>query len=591
MANQNIFGSMSGWGELQTRVNRATKLVFAAALVGLMAACGGSGVSAPTAVGGDLQVLPGTTEMFPNTPVTFTISGGQRPYLVTSSNSSIVPLNITVSSGSTFVATASNPSIDTSVTITVRDSGGTTATAVASVKTAVLLNAITIRPSINTGNACGGADVCTGTEAVASVTAQSNGGPLVGRSIRFDVLSGSLGIVSGSAVASTLTVAADSRGVAIVSLRAPVGVPNQYATIRATDVISGQSASYVLTIGQTIDPTAITITPSDFQWTGAFKDRCVSGALTSHLITGGTPPYSVGQSIPSFAILTGSPPGPAGQVVPAETVTTVGKNFGSLLVMVTGFVCSVGANGNIITVTDSIGRVARLTLGNSLGTLDPPAPGAAVVLPVPTVTPNAFTGFACSQSSSAFVSQTIPAGYTGTPPVLSAVALEPNRMTANFSNGILTITRSTTDPGGGSQTRVRVSNGTNFSDVVIDFSGAAPFTCVTGGTTGTPISVATGPGITLVAGAAPRPSVTQTISGGLAPYTLAVAAPNIAEISVDGAVYSQSITIAAGQPQVYFVRAVATPLGPTVGRGAATFITIRDSSTSQQTFVQIVNVQ
>jgi len=581
VANQNIFGSMSGWGELQIRANRAAKLVFAAALVGLMASCGGSGVSAPTAVGGDLQVLPGATDIFPNTPVTFTISGGQRPYTAFSSNQSILPLNITIASGATFVATASNPSADTSVTITVRDSAGRTATATAAVKTAVLLNAITIRPSINTGNACGGADVCTGTDAVASVRAQSNGGPLVGRNIKFDVLSGGLGIVSGSGVVMTLTVAADSLGVALVSLRAPVGVPNQYSTIRATDVTSGQTVSYVLTIGQTIDPTAIAITPSEFTWTGAFKDRCVSGALTSHLITGGTPPYAVGQSIPDFAVLTGSPPGPPGQVVPAQTVTTVGRNFGSLLVVVTGLVCSVGANGNVITVTDAIGRVARLTIGNTVGTLDPPAPSAAVTLPVPTVTPNVFTGFACGQSSSSFVTQTIPAGYIGTPPVLSAVALEPTRIAASLSNGLLTMTRSSTDLGGGGQTRVRVSNGTNFSDVVIDLSGIAPFTCVTGGgATTVPIAIGAGTTLDLSLGAIP-PVRATTFTGGNGPYTITSLGPTIVTVSLDGVTFGASVIVPATGPFVYFARAVST---------GATLITIRDSNTTPQSLIQVVTV-
>ena len=581
VANQNIFGSMNGWNELQTRLNRAAKAAFAGVFLGLLASCGGSGVSAPTVVGGDLQVLPGATDMFPNTPVTFTISGGQRPYTAFSSNSSILPLDITIASGSTFVATANNPTTDTVVTITVRDSAGKTATAAASVKTAVLLNAITIRPSINTGNACGGADVCTGTDAVASVKAQSNGGPLVGRSIRFDVLSGALGIVSGANVASTLTVAADSLGVAIVSLRAPVGVPNQYSTIRATDITTGQSVSYVLTIGQTIDPTAIAITPSDFQWTGAFKDRCASGGLTSHLITGGTPPYSIGQSVPAFSVLTGSPPGPAGQVVPAETVTTVGKNFGSLLVLVTGRICSAGANGNVITVTDSIGRVARLTLGNSLGTADPPAVGAAVVLPVPTLAPSTFTAFACGQASSSFVAQSIPSGYTGTPPILSAVALEPNRITASLSNGILTMTRPNTDPGGGVQTRVRVSNGTNFSDITIDLAGAAPFTCVTGtGATGTPISIAVGTTLALSLAANPNVRAT-TFTGGSGPYTVTSLGPTIVTVSLDGVTFGTSVTVPASGPFVYFARPIAT---------GATLITIRDSNTTPQSLVQIVTV-
>jgi hypothetical protein len=591
VANQNFFGNMSGWGDFQTRVNRAALAVIATACLGVISACGGGGASTPAvSASADLSVLPGATDMFPNTPVTFTISGGSRPYTVVSSNSSILPLNITVSTGSTFVATASNPAVDTPVTITVRDATGKQATSAASVKTAVLLNAIQINPSINTGNACGGADVCTGNEAIARVTARANGGPLVGRTIRFEVLTGALGIVSGTTVVNSLNVNADSLGVAIATLRAPVGVPNQYSTIRATDVLSGQTVSYVLTIGQTIDPTAIAITPNAFTWTGAFKDSCVVGGLTSHLITGGTPPYSVGQSIPDYSILTGVPPGPPGQVVPARTVTTVGANFGSLLVVTTGSVCSSGAAGNIITVTDSIGRVATLNMGNVVGTADRPVGGPAVTLPVPTLTPNSFSGFACGQSSSTFVSQTIPSGYTGTPPVLSAVALEPNRITANLSAGILTVTRVNTDPGGSAQTRVRVSNGTNFSDLAIDLAGSAPFACVSGGgNTGTPITIGTGSALALtIAG---QPTVNVTFDGGTGPYTVTSASPTYFQVSLDGVTFGTSVTVASGAARLYFVRAV-TPVGvPLVpAAGNASFITIADSSTPAKTFVQIVTL-
>lgn len=587
MANQINLGNMSGWGNSDWV--RKARVGFAAALVALVSACGGGGVSAPTVVGGDLQVLPGTTDMFANTPVTFSISGGQRPYTVFSSNSSVLPLNLTVSSGTTFTATANNPSADTPVTVTVRDSQGKTATATANVKASTLLNQITISPSTNSGNACGGAQVCSGSEALASVRAQANGGPLVNRAIRFDIVNGSLGIVSGGNVLTSLTVNTDSNGFAIITLRAPVSVPSGYTTLRATDVTSSQNISYVLTVGQTIDSTAIAITPNNFQWTGAFKDGCASGALTSHLVTGGTPPYTVRQSIPDFAIMVGSPLAPASVPVPANG-TTLGISGGSVLVTVTGLTCSTGANGNTITVTDAIGRVATFNIGNTIGTADRPTTPTAPALPVPVLTPNTFTGLACGVSFSSFVSQTIPDGYTGTAPVLTATALEPTRINAQLNNGILTMTRLNTDAGGGGQTRVRVSNGVNFTDAVIDLTGTAPFSCAgAGGAQATPISIATGTSLTLVRPAAlPGVSVATSFDGGSGPYTIAVAAGGLAEISADGATYAQSITIAAGAPRVYFARSLQTAAGQS---GGVTFITIRDSSTTQQTLVQIVTLQ
>ncbi|MFN7219481.1 MAG: hypothetical protein ACK5UX_02435, partial [Burkholderiales bacterium] len=255
-------------------------------------------------------------------------------------------------------------------------------------------------------------------------------------------------------------------------------------------------------------------------------------------------------------------------------------------------VCSTGANGNTITVTDAIGRVATFNIGNTVGSADRPT-SASVTLPVPTLTPNVFTGVICGVSVSSFVSQTVPSGYTGSVPIISAIALEPLRIDAQINNGILTMTRRSTDPGGGAQTRVRVSNGTNFSDITLDLSGAAPFSCAGGTpTTTTPITTSTGTTLDLAAGAAPRPSKQTTIAGGVPPYTISVAAPNFAELSTTGAAYSQSITITAGQPLLFFARAVANPPGPAAGAGAVTFITIQDSATpTPQSLILVVQIQ
>ncbi len=584
MANQLFTGNAGNFSSIGLKgqwIKRGLAAIAIASTAMLITACGGGGAAAPSAVGGDLQVLPGVTDMFANTPVTFTISGGQRPYTAFSSNSSTLPLNLTIASGSTFVATANNPSADTAVTITVRDSSGKTATATANVKTTVLLNAIKVRASTGSGNVCSGADVCSGSDAVASVTAQQNGSLLVGRTIRFDIVSGVLGIVSGATTVQTLSVPTDSFGLALVTLRAPISVPSQYTILRATDVTSGQSVSYVLTVGQTIDPAAIQITPNAFTWTGAYKNACASGALTSHLVTGGTPPYTVRQSIPDFAVIAGSPLAASSVPIPANG-TTLGINGGSILVVVTGFVCSTGTNGDTITVTDAIGRVATFVMGNTIGAADPPAGGAAVALPVPTLTPAAFTGLTCGQGVSSFVTQTIPTGYTGTPPVLSVVALEPLRINAQLSSGIITVTRRSTDPGGGAQTLVRVFNGVNFADITIDLSGAAPFACTGLTTTGTPIAIGAGLATINVTIGGNANASPVTFTGGVAPFVV-TSASTFATVSLNGATgtFSPTVTIPLGGQPLYFVR------GAVIG---TSFITIVDSSVPPQTFIQIVIV-
>jgi hypothetical protein len=587
VANQSSFGEMNGRRQAPASIfsaARAAKAAIAATALALLAACGGGGVSAPTTVTGSLQVLPGTTDMYADTPVTFTISGGTRPYQVFSSNSSLLPLNLTVSTGQTFSATATAPSADTQVSITIRDSAGATANSTATVRANTLLNSLTVRPSTNAGNTCGGAQVCTGSDALASLTALRNGSIAAGRSIRFDVVSGGLLLVTPTGTATTSTVTTDSAGVAIATLRAPVGLPSQYSVVRATDVVSNQSVSYVLTVGQTVDSTAIQITPNNFQWTGAFNNSCAVGAISSHLVTGGTPPYTVRQSIPNFAILTGSPPGPASLPVPANG-TTLGSNFGSILAAVTGSVCSAGANGNTVTVTDAIGRVATFSLGNTIGATAPPAPAAAVTLPQPALNPSTFTGLACGASTPAFVTQTIPAGYTGTAPVLSVVALEPLRIDAQLSNGVLTITRRSTDSGGSGTSIIRVSNGVNFIDIGVGLDGAAPFSCTTTTTTTTPIaSPTTGSAVTVSAAGT---VVTSTFTGGTGPFTVTSQAPGIVLVSPTGVAgtFTTAITIAAGSPRIYFLQRAA---GATAG--LASFVLITDSSSPVQSQVQTVNV-
>ncbi len=582
VANQLLIGNTGFTGRW---AKRGVAAIFAGAAALLITACGGGGVSAPTVVGGALQVLPGTTDMFANTPVTFTISGGKRPYTAFSSNSSVLPLNISINEGATFTATALNPAIDTAVIITVRDAEGITATATANIKSNVLLSTIEISNSINAGNSCGGANVCSGSDAIASITARQAGSPLSNRAVRFEIVSGALSIVSAGQLVQAITISTDTSGIARVTVRAPVSVTSQYSILRASDSVTGQNTSYVLTLGQTIDPTAIQITPNNFQWSSPFKNECASGAVTNHLITGGTAPYTIRQSIPDFSVIVGSPLAASSVPVPPNG-TTLGINGGTVIVNVTGFVCSAGSNGNVYTVTDAIGRVATFSIGNTPGTLDRPAPSAAIALPVPTITPNTFAGLGCGVSFSSFVSQTIPTGYTGTIPVLTATAVEANRIDAQLSAGILTVTRRPTDAGGGGTTIVRVFNGVNFSDVSITLTGTAPFSCAAG-TVSTPITIIGGNTIVLASGLVPTTAGCKSVllEGGVAPYTVTSLAPTLAGVSFNGLAPTTALTIAAGAPRAYF--ACPGTGAPTAG---ATFISVTDSSVPVQTLIQFVTV-
>ena len=98
-----------------------------------LAACGGGGTGStqPQTPSASLSISPGAAVIDAGAQVTFVVSGGVKPYALTSSNQALVPVGGVADDGRFTLIATSVPLVATPVTITVRD--GAQATAIATV--------------------------------------------------------------------------------------------------------------------------------------------------------------------------------------------------------------------------------------------------------------------------------------------------------------------------------------------------------------------------------------------------------------------------------------------------------------------------
>lgn len=343
-------------------------VALAGALV--LSACGG-GSGAPNNVfntPGPLTVLPALAVAYSGVPIVLTVNGGTPPYKAFSSNSGLAPVAENVA-GNTIVIVPGSVSADTDVTITVQDNPNAQTspartTATLTVRFAPLLNSLTITP---TSTDCGTNAICSGQTGTASVTVLGpQGGPIAGRQVQFDVVSGPYAILTSDAAqtpVNTLRVFSDSSGHASVVLKANASAPTQMAQLRATDLTSGQALVGNFLIQQVTDGTTVlTVVPAEATITSAFKGVCSSGFTTEYFIYGGTPPYRVTSTFPSAVTLNTS------------TVNVAGGSFQAT----TNGTCVDPLNFSIV---DATGLQTTAKLINKAGDTDAPASPALAVTP------------------------------------------------------------------------------------------------------------------------------------------------------------------------------------------------------------------
>ncbi len=395
-------------------------LIALAGVLTLSACGGGSGApNNPYAPGpstpGPLAVLPTAATAYSGVPTTLTVTGGVPPYLAFSSDSAILPVAQSVA-GSSILLLAGSVASDTLATITVEDAALNKATAAVTVRPAPLLpNGITIVP--NGDCAIGAATLCSGGTGTASVVVTGpGGGGIAGRQVRFDVIAGAFQIQTpnpAQPLASTLTVITDANGSAAVGLAVNANAPTQIASIRATDVSSGNQITGQFLIQQVTDGGQILSVIPDGLTTinGPSPTECSTGVAVVYHIYGGTPPYQVSAPFAGAVTLSGVPVATNGG---SFTATTTGACFDAMP----------------FAITDATGRTipggSSPTLTNAKGT------GSSGGTPSPiTVSPPPVTTTTCTGQTFAFVI------VGGTPPFNIALA----------APGVATPSPVTTTPG------------------------------------------------------------------------------------------------------------------------------------------------
>jgi hypothetical protein len=542
-------------------VNRrlAVWLRPAFALIGVLglatlAGCGGGSGAPnnpyvpPPPVTPPLTILPGSISVYSGTPSTLTISGGIAPYRAFSSDASVLPLPTNVS-GDTIVLSPNNVTATTGVNVTVQDAVGTVSSG-----TTVTVNPAPLLPSLitvtaNPNPACDGTagNLCSGGTGTASVKVTGAGGiGLAGRQVRFDVVQGSFSIVSTNPAqpqVSTLTVATDVNGNAVVVLSVPPDTPTQTGIIRATDVTTGNQVTGDFKILQvTTGGAVLSVLPlGNTTITGPDNLHCSSGVTVTNYIFGGTPPYQVAVNFPQTVTLSGVPVMTNGG---AFNTTTNGACFINLTYVITDATGRTIPGGSYPTVT------------NQLGTSAPPAPPPTTLV----ATPAAISKANCVPAN------TFQFVLTGGTPPFSVVTSSTTSSTSvvlspqtGITAGQAVTVSGITSPAATSITAFDSGTPRQSASVSIDCSGAPP--------PPTPPSLVIAPGnFNYAATTCVNQTSNFVVTGGTPPYTVFFASPR------PGASISPTTLAASGQgfQVVGLTNGVQT-----------TNITVADSSTPQ----------
>jgi hypothetical protein len=330
--------------------------------------------------------LPPTAVIFSGVPASIYVTGGAPPYLVFSSNPTVLPVTQSVS-GTAVPLLAGQVSADTTVILTVQDSVSKTGTATIIVRAAPLLSAITVKPNFAdcATNTFFPNAICSGQTGTAAVKlTQPGGGPAAGRQVRFDVVTGpySIATTGTGASAPSQTIVSDAQGNAQVVIRANVDAPTQPAQIRATDIASGQQVTGDFLIVQRTDgSTILTVVPPEATFTAPYNDACTFGFRVDYFIYGGTPPYRITQTLPDASVLVNS---------------TVAASGGYFEVISNG-TC---VNPQTFSIVDATGRQVTARFFNLLGSATRPPDGPPDLLVTPVsigVAPSAAV--ACNEST------------------------------------------------------------------------------------------------------------------------------------------------------------------------------------------------
>jgi hypothetical protein len=426
------------------------------AVVAVLASCSGA-VSGPAVSTGPIVISPSNAVLYSGLPTTFTVTGGNGTYIVTSSDQNVLPVADVTTSNAFFVV-PNDVGADTPVTLTVRDnSGSAQATASVTVRGRTISNVVTITPSAGQATSCG-ASLCAGGDAEVKVTLAQLGVPLAGRTVQFDVLTGSLNIIASDfagteVLTKSATATTDSSGTARIRVRAGTDAGAQTALLNITDRSSGYVQSASISIAPSAS-TTLTVLPTSIQFTGPNSTTCANNVSADVIVVGGRPPYQVTK--------------PAGFNINPTVLTTSG---GHITVTATGQCARTGTTtgtttvsdaGQVMSIVDTLGANASVTIHND------PAP--ATTGGTFTVAPTAVS-LSCNQS--AFISI-----VGGTPPYY-ATSGNQNLVTATTAPGangnyLGNITRTNAAANGITTVDVAFSDGQSVKTVTVTLAACPP---------------------------------------------------------------------------------------------------------------------
>lgn len=410
---------------------RVAAIVGAAAVITTLNSCGGSGAvstTPPNVVVAPLALLPGTATLFATVPANYTASGGKPPYELLTSNAAVLPVPRGVLAGSNFELTPNVVAVNTDVTITIRDSAGTSATADATVNPNFVNGNLTIQGNgVESPNFVGCTSVgfiCAGQFGTVTVTLTQNGAPVRARTVRFAAEQGAYQFVTNvvaNTLASSIEVTTDETGTARAIIRGVVGATLQVALIRATDVQTGAFRLSSFVIRQaTLSGLDFTTVPAGWKVGGAIKNIC-PGGVVDYLIFGGTAPYTIRSSISSVVV---------------SPVVTTAENPNRFTAQFFGGGCGDDGYAPVFAITDATGRTITSNLEVKPGTADGPVNTTLAL------SPTGVVDLGCGQQAQ--VVGTVSTNAAAAPTLSSAVttATGPSTaLTATITGRTITVTR------------------------------------------------------------------------------------------------------------------------------------------------------
>lgn len=475
-----------------------------------IASCGGGGVSGPAPVTDPsrITILPATAMLYSGVPTTFVVTGGTGSYIVSSSNQTVVPVSGSIN-GNSLVVTPNNVASETAVTLTVRDTGTTpTASATLTVRPGTVSNEITVTATSTQGLACAPA-ICSGGDAEVAVTLSQAGAPLIGRTVRFDAVTGDYRFITSSSgspievLDTSATVVTDQSGRARARIRVLASAANQTALLQATDTASGafQRTSFAIAQATGTSPGFFAV-PSSITFQGARLEECAGTNLSALIyVFGGTPPYFINNTISTL-------------VVRPEIVSSSGGGFS-----VTPTGACIGLPGVPIVIRDSAGRTTTVNVANIPGT---------TAIPTLSASPSSVNLSSCDASANVQVA----GGRGGT----YFVASGSDALVATISGSTVTIRRRNPSGPSSATGNIGISDGTSVVNVSVTLSGAALGTCPSAVLAASPTSV------TLTDCSS---SAQVFLSGGSGTYTATASSGSIST-SISGNVLSIRRTTGSG---------------------------------------------